>query len=141
MEDLVEGFFYGLYMDPGLLTSLGFEPIESRVAKLDGYELDLHGLAKIIPKSDSTVWGMLTKLRRSDLDAMYAFETTKAYKATAVEVTTADDAAVSVVCYNVPADDGAEFNREYLEKLVEVAKKMKLPGHYLQRLVSMDKQT
>jgi hypothetical protein len=130
----VEGFFYGLYMDPELLLSLGFRPAASRMARLESHELELKGSVKIVRKQGSTVWGILIKLPEKDLKAMYDFETTKAYRPEIVNVITNDGENIAVSCYNLPVDETAELNIGYLEKLIPVARRLNLPIEYIKKL-------
>lgn len=134
MTKLVEGFLYGLYMDEELLKSLGFNPVSSRMAMVESYELDLRGLAKIIPKDNSQVWGMLVKLPEDDLLAMYSYETTKVYKPEIVNALIEGRNIISACCYNVPKSNDAALNSEYLEKLILIAKKLNLPIAYIKKL-------
>lgn len=137
MGNLVEGFFYGLYMDIELLESLGFKPVSTRMGHAESYELDLKGMAKIIPREGSQVWGMLITLDESDLDAMYSFETTVDYKPEKIQVTLGDGHQVTVPCFNVPPDSNAAFNTEYLEKLIPVVTRLGLPDKYINTLKMM----
>ncbi len=137
MDKQVNGFFYGLYMDPELLASLGHEPLAAQPAKLTHFALDLHGLAKVLPQEGATVWGMLIKLRQRDLAAMYSLPTTRRYSPQQVEVITLDNETVPAQCYNVPASPDAAFNGEYLDKLLEVVNKVGLPAEYGQHLATL----
>jgi len=132
-----EGFFYGLYMDPDLLRSLGFNPSTPRIASIDSYELDLRGAAKILPVEGSTVWGALIELPENDLDAMYSFDSTIHYKPEIVYPKTMDGKVVRSICYNLPKNENDTLNIEYLKKLIAVAKKLTLPGDYIRKLETM----
>lgn len=136
--ETVEAFFYGLYMDPDLLNSLGFNPSQPVVACVESYALDLRGPAKIIPSQGSTVWGTLMTLPASDLDAMYAFDTTKHYKPEKVTVKTVEGSVVSACCYNLPVNSSGTINKDYLEKLIPTAHKLGLPGDYIKTLEAMN---
>ncbi|MDH5324869.1 MAG: gamma-glutamylcyclotransferase [Gammaproteobacteria bacterium] len=128
MNQSIEGFFYGLYMDSDLLRSLGFSPGLARMAVVHNYELDLHGFAKLVPKQGGEAWGMLIQLPESHLRAMYAFETTKHYKPERITVVCIESGQeVEATCYNVPVQPEFPLNKEYREKLVQAMKKLGFP--------------
>jgi len=125
-------------MDTDLLESLGFQPESSCKAKLESYALDLFGPAKILPKENSEVWGYLIELPQSDLEAMYSFETTKAYFPIKVRVALESGEVKEVGCYNLDRVDGQPFNSEYLEKLVKILKKQAFPDAYISSVEKME---
>lgn len=131
MSDSVEAFFYGLYMDPELLESLGFRPGTVKKAKMDSYTVDLFGAAKIVPKAGSVVWGNIIRLSEPDLKAMYSFDATKAYSPQMIQVTEADGKFATATCYNLPESNNNPFNSEYHEKLIHVLKKLEFPSEYI----------
>ena len=137
MGKLVEAFFYGLYMDPALLESTGFKPSDPRLARIEGYKLELNGVAKIVPSDGANVWGQLIKLSQADLEAMYSFETTKMYRPEKFTIILANGEEIEAGCYNAPADESAVFNDEYLGKLIKAAERLGLPGDYIQTLEKM----
>lgn len=139
MSENSEAFFYGLYMDSELLESLGFNPESVVKAKVDSYELDLFGAAKIVPKPNSIVWGNVIKLPKQDLEAMYSFETTKAYSPIKVQVTDIHGSSRAVSCYNLPEATGEQFNSEYQQKLIHVLKKQKFPAEYITSVEKLKK--
>ena len=134
---LVDGFFYGLYMDEDLLRTLGFNPVSSHVAKADSYEINLNGMAKIIPKKGTEVWGKLITLPENELKAMYSFETTKDYKPEIINILTEEGKPKTATCYNMVASELDKLNIEYLSKLVVAAKKLELPYTYIKQLESI----
>lgn len=134
MNDIVEAFFYGLYMDPELIKSLGFEPQSVEKAVIDSYALDLQGSAKIVPEEGSIVWGNIIKLSKNDLAAMYSFDTTKDYSPEMVQVKDSNGNYKMVSCYNLSVSDAEAFNSEYRDKLVNLLKQLDFPDDYITRL-------
>jgi hypothetical protein len=59
-------FFYGLYMDAGLLESMGFRPRTVGPARLAGYRLRLGGRATIVPAAGASAFGFLHDLPREE---------------------------------------------------------------------------
>lgn len=131
MSESVEAFFYGLYMDTDLLESLGFKPESVGKAKVDSYEINLFGAAKIVPKVNSVVWGNVIKLPKHELEAMYSFETTKAYSPMMVQITEASGSSKTVSCYNLPETTSEPFNSEYHKKLIQMLNKLEFPDEYI----------
>ena len=131
MIDTVEAFFYGLYMNPELVESLGFVPMSVEKAQLNSYALDLCGAAKIVPKENSVVWGNIIKLSKVDLVAMYSFEATQNYSPEIIHVKDSKGNYKSVHCYNLPESNDEPFNREYHQKLLNLLKDLDFPGDYI----------
>lgn len=132
--ELIDGFFYGLYMDPDILSSLDIYPTESRMACIQGYGIDVRGLVKAIPEKGKTVWGMVFKLSPENLHKMYSGEKTSAYRPEQMRAITIRGENIPVTCYNVPPDHSAGLNTDYLEKLILSAKKLGLPPNYIDEL-------
>jgi len=130
-SDSVQGFFYGLYMDPELLQSLGVTVSKSRLACLDNSQLDLRGLIKTIPAPGQKVWGMLIELTKQDLEFLYSREGAKAYHQERVTVSLLEREMVAATCYNLPVDEAGVFNQAYVMKLVPVLKKLSFPEAYV----------
>ncbi|MFQ5486321.1 MAG: gamma-glutamylcyclotransferase family protein [Desulfobacterales bacterium] len=131
MSETVEAFFYGLYMDSELLKSLGFMPGSVQKAKVDSYVINLFGSVKIVPKVNCVVWGNLIELPKQDLEAMYSFESTKAYSPEIVQVIESNGNTKNVSCYNVVETSGELFNSEYHEKLVQTLIRLGFPTEYI----------
>jgi|GEM_PF-5881510 len=65
---------------------------------------------------------------------MYSGSGTKNYQPYTMKAETLDAGEVWVRCYNLDPIAGAELNREYLSKLIFVARKVNLPVEYIQEL-------
>ena len=136
-ESMGEGFFYGLYMDPDLLKGLKYSPHNPRIAYVEDYQLDLRGVAKMIPQQGSKTWGMVIQLSQADLDQMYGSEATKSYQPETMTAILQDGQAVQTACYNLPPDQSAELNRMYGFKLLAILKKLSLPADYIWEVEGM----
>jgi len=138
MTDIVEAFFYGFYMDPKLIESLGFEPVSVEKAVVSSYALDLFGSAKIVPRKNSVVWGNIIKLSTSDLKAMYSFESTKHYSPEIVQAKDIQGNSKYANCYNLPESGNEPFNFEYHQKLLTLLKELDFPAEYIVSLQSIN---
>lgn len=134
---MIDGFFYGLYMDSDLLVTLGYKPSHPRLGNLNGFRIDLRGPIKLIPDSGKSAWGMIFTLPEANLQAMYSGPNTKDYQPYTMMAKTSDGAEVRVQCYNLDPIPGAQLNREYLDKLIVVARKAMLPAEYIRELETM----
>ena len=140
MNENVEAFFYGLYMDIDLLKSLGFRPGETRKAVLESYALDLFGSAKVVPMEGSYVWGNIINLPREDLTAMYSFESTKEYVPETLQVKDSKGNYKQVSCYNLAKSDSESFNKEYHGKLLKIIERLEFPEEYIQNMKAMGRR-
>lgn len=127
-------FFYGLFMDMGLLQQRGLAPRHPQVARLDGYDIDSRDRATLIGNAAARVYGIVTGLTHEDIGTLYAEPSVRDYRPEAVLVTLADDRQVPAWCYNLPHVTGARRNTVYAVRLVEVAKTLAFPGDYLDTL-------
>jgi hypothetical protein len=72
-ERRIDVFFYGLFMDTGILRAGGVaEPENPRRAFVDDFELRIGQRATLVPLVDSRVYGMLFALTHRELDLLYA---------------------------------------------------------------------
>src|SRR5262245_41478751 len=67
----VDVFFYGLFMDMGLLQR-GLHPSRPQVACLDGYAMVIGNRATLMPNAKARVYGIVTGLIFADIDTLYA---------------------------------------------------------------------
>ena len=134
---MVEAFFYGRYMDPDLLLSLGVHSGEARSACLENYRLDLRGKVKVVTEAGTSVWGMIIPLSAHDLEALYAGPATRDYQPERQRVVTASGERVDVTFYNLPVDASSPLNKDYLGKLLETLAKVDIPREYLRSLEAL----
>ena len=130
----VNVFFYGLFMDMGLLQQRGLTPRHPQVARLDGYDVDIRDRATLIRNATARVYGIVTGLTHEDIGTRYADPSVRDYRPEAVVVTLADARQVPAWCYNLPQVTGARRDTVYAVRLVEVSKTLAFPGDYLDRL-------
>ena len=135
----VDIFFYGLFMDMGLLQQRGLHPSHPQVASLDGYALVIADRATLIPSAEARVYGIVTGLTSADIDTLYAEPSVRDYRPEAVLVTREDGRQVPALCYTLPSVADTPRNTSYAVRLLALAKTLAFPGIYLdtlQRLAS-----
>ena len=133
-ERKVNVFFYGLFMDMGLLQQRGLAPSNPQLACLDGYDIEIHDRATLILNAAEKVYGMVTGLTQEEIDTLYAEPSVLDYRPEAVLVTLEDDRQVPALCYTLPQVTGSRRNTAYAVRLLEVAKTLAFPGEYLDKL-------
>ncbi len=130
-------FFYGLFMDQGLLKSKGIRPRHPTVACLDGYSLRIGRRATLLPEPDGRAYGVLMNIRPADAAALYAEESVADYVPEKVVVTLPGGVDVSAVCYNLPPDKILKgSNPQYAQALLALATRIGFPEDYLRQIAS-----
>jgi hypothetical protein len=130
----VQVFFYGLFMDIGLLQQRGLAPSPPQVACLDGYAIDIRERATVIRNAAEQVYGIVTELTHEEIGTLYADPSVREYRPEAVVVTLEDARQVPALCYTLPQVTGVRRNTAYAVKLLEVAQALAFPGAYLEKL-------
>jgi hypothetical protein len=130
----VDVFFYGLFMDMGLLQQRGLHPSHPQVACLDGYALVIGDRATLMPSTEARVYGIVTGLTFADIDTLYAEPSVREYRPEAVLVTREDGRQVPALCYTLPHVADAPRNTTYAVQLLALAKTLAFPEVYLDTL-------
>jgi hypothetical protein len=125
-------FFYGLFMDANLLRARGMRVLDPQVARLDDFRLRIGARATLVPAPGRTAYGILMWMPADDLQHLYAEPSVSAYVPQAVEVTSSGGERVAATCYNLPEPlQDLRPNREYAQKLRDLAATLGLPPDYL----------
>jgi len=135
----VDVFFYGLFMDLDLLRQRGLRPRDPRLARLDGYDIDVRGRATLVVDGAARVHGVVAGLTHQELGALYAEPSVREYRPEAVLVTLTDGRPVAALCYTRPGAGGPR-DAAYAAKLLELAGRLGLPGDYLERLQQLARE-
>ena len=127
-------FFYGLFMDEGLLATKGIEPSEVEIGFVDGFGLRIGERATLVPRAKSRAYGALMEIASSEVARLYAEESVAGYLPEPVIVELKNGAQVEATCYNLPVDEVTGTNDEYAAALLELATRMDLPESYLDQI-------
>jgi hypothetical protein len=130
----VDVFFYGLFMDMGLLQQRGLHLSHPQVASLYGYDIVIGDRATLIPRAEVRVYGIVTGLIFADIDTLYAEPSVREYRPEAVLVTREDGRQVPALCYTLPQVADAPRNTTYAVRLLALAKTLAFPEVYLDTL-------
>jgi hypothetical protein len=124
----IQVFFYGLFMDPEVLTSMGVEPPQGQPVSLPDYALHIGQRATLAPASGERVYGMLYRLSAADLDRLYGASGLEGYRPEMVQVVTESGNQINAHCYNLPTTPAAdESNPTYRTQLSATLHKLGFP--------------
>ena len=136
-ERRIDGFFYGLFMDIGVLRNSGVVPVNPRKAYVDGFALRVGNRATLIPSAGSRAYGMLIALTHQELGSLYGAPGLDRYRAEAVLACCFDGGAVPALCYNLLAEPSAdERNPDYAARLQQVLHDLNFPAEYVNSIMS-----
>jgi len=134
-ERRIDAFFYGLFMDIGILREAGVAPVNPRRAYVDGFALRIGQRATLLPSAGARAYGMLFGLTCSELDRLYAPPGLEQYHPEAVLVQPLEGAPTPALCYNLreaPRPD--ERNSEYAARLQRALMTLDFPPEYISSL-------
>jgi hypothetical protein len=125
-------FFYGLFMDRGLLEAKGAQPPLTRLASVDGYELRIGERAALVPHESGRVHGVVTSLSHEELEKLYSEPSVQAYKPEPVLARLDNGEVIATLCFNLPEPPSADQrNPDYAAKLRVIAERLGLPSDYI----------
>ena len=129
-------FFYGLFMDPGLLRDKGLHPTLVGPAELPGYQIHIGNRASLIPSPQSTSYGMLIDLPDEEAAALYSAPDVSDYRPDNVSAILLKDRTIQTsLCYNLPSDKlGAGTNAAYAEQLSALVLELGFPPSYASQI-------
>lgn len=128
----IDGFFYGLFMDPEVLRENQIVAHHPRRAYADGYALRIGRRATLVPTSGARVYGMIYALTHDELEKLYGAPGLEEYRPEAILAHTLDGSAFPALCYNLrraPGED--EANSEYAARLRDVLSELEFPPEYV----------
>ena len=127
-------FFYGLFMDAGLLATKGIVPAGAEVGFADGYALRMGERATLVRRPGSRAYGVVMEIAPSALEGLYAEASVAEYVPEPVIVELKDGARVEATCYNLPGDRVTGANQDYAVSLLDVATRLGFPDSYLDQI-------
>ena len=129
----IDGFFYGLFMDAGVLNEAGLRPSNFRRAYVNDFALCIGRRATLVPSPGARAYGMLISLTQADLDRLYSAPGLEDYQPETVTAHPYEGEAVSALCYNLAQAPGPqERNLEYAKRLQSVLKIHGFPDDYIE---------
>jgi hypothetical protein len=131
-------FFYGLFMDAGVLEAKGVRGKGSRLGIVRDWSLRISQRATLVPAPGKAVYGVLMTLSLTDIDRLYAEDSVRMYRPVAVLVETdaPEPTAVAALAYVLPEPPAPEErNPEYASKLRRLAEHLGLPSECTRSIV------
>jgi hypothetical protein len=128
----VDVFFYGLFVDAGVLSAAGVAPDDPRRATVDGYALCLGRRATLVPSAGARAYGMLFSLTHEELDKLYSAPGLETYRPQAVLAQPFEGPPTPALCYVLserPRPD--ERNPEYAARLRRALRDLGFPADYV----------
>ena len=128
----VDGFFYGLFMDPEVLRKVGVVAENNRQASVQDYALRIGNRATLIESPGAVAYGMVYSLTHEDLDKLYGAQGLEQYRPEAMLVRTFAGTAIPALCYNlIDAPAPGERNEGYAKELRKVLAELGFPADYV----------
>lgn len=128
----IETFFYGLFMDAGILRQAGVEPTNPRRAAVDGFALRVGQRATLVPSAGGRAYGVLYALTHRELVGRYAAPGLQQYQPEAVLARPLEGPPLPALCYNLgEAPQPHERNAEYAARLQQVLRSLGFPEDYV----------
>jgi hypothetical protein len=135
-ERRIDGFFYGLFMDVGVLRNSAVAPVNPRKAYVDGFALRIGNRATLVPAAGARAYGMVIALTRPELEKLYSAPGLDQYRAEAVLACCLDGGAVPALCYNLLTEPRAdERNPDYAVRLQKALRDLDFPAAYVDSVV------
>jgi hypothetical protein len=132
MAVTLDAFFYGLFMDAGVLAGAGVTPRSPRKARADGFALKIGARATLVHAPGGTVWGMVYALTPDELEKLYGAPGLEAYRPEEIEVALENRAIIPARVYNLPHPPPPdERSPDYAEKLKAVLTRLGMPADYI----------
>lgn len=130
-------FFYGLFMDLGLLEKNGLSPSNPRMGYLANYALKIGNRASLLPSPGQQAYGLVVTVNGEALQQLYTEPSVADYLPEEVSITLATGDTMAACCYNLPARLLTGTNPAYAGKLLALATQLGFPKDYLATLEQM----
>jgi len=131
-ERRVDGFFYGLFMDPDVLAANDVAATAPRMAYVDDFALRIGKRATLMAQDGVRAYGMVYALTHEELGRLYGAPGLESYRPEAMIVSLVGGGDIPALCYNLiepPAAD--ERNPDYAAKLRAALRSLGFPDEYV----------
>jgi hypothetical protein len=136
-EPSVWVFFYGSFINPGVLRQYDVALQAIEVAKLGGYDIAIQPLATLIPSAQHCVYGIVASLTHIELRKLYSQDWVSGYDPYPVLVESERNKFMLALCYiAAKAAEPSAPSADYLMKIIVPAQEYGFPQWYVERLQS-----
>jgi hypothetical protein len=139
VEPAVWVFFYGSYINLGVLREVGLAPQRWEVARLGGFDIRIAPRANLVRSARDCVYGIVATASHRELDRLYAHARDvlgETYLPEAVLVETLDGTWRPALCYLCPEMQPRPAEDAYVERIAGPAREYGFPAWYVQRIES-----
>ncbi|HEX9358924.1 MAG TPA: gamma-glutamylcyclotransferase family protein [Streptosporangiaceae bacterium] len=136
---LVWTFFYGSYINSDVLDEVDFVPRRTEIARLAGFEIRIAPLANLVQSDRGVVYGVLASGTHAELERLYAHAEHVlggVYLPRAVLAERLDGSYRPALCYIASEMAEAPPDPNYVQRIVEPARRFGFPAWYVDRLDS-----
>lgn len=121
-------FFYGLFMDSGVLRERAVVPVAPRRACAHGQALRIGRRATLVASEGARAYGMVYALTAAELARLYDAPGLEDYRPIELRVHALDGAGLTVTCYVLPeATSPGEADATYAQRLRVVLAQLGFP--------------
>lgn len=133
-EAAVRVFFYGSFINLGVLAQVDLVPGEIEVARLPGWDIRIGPLANIERSDRHAVYGIVCRATHAELARLYGQAWVGTYLPEAVVVETSTGALLPALCYVSPPRPYERPDPAYVERIASAAAGHGFPGWYVARI-------
>jgi hypothetical protein len=135
-ENSTSVFFYGSFINLGVLAGNGIVPENIEVARLTGYDICIAPLATLVRSDRHSVYGILCTAQHDALQYLYAQKWVAAYRPEAVAVETRQGRMALALCWIAPPFLPAPAADDYIDRIAGPARDFGFPAWYVERIES-----
>lgn len=146
----VDGFFYGLFMDPAVLAKFGIQASNPRRAYAENVELLIGRRATLWPADGARAYGMVYTMAHSDLDKLYGGDGLTDYKPEGILTVAFESSGgkeqrhaaeqgqgTACLCYNlIEKPSESERNKDYAAELAQALDRLAFPQQYVKSVAN-----
>lgn len=133
----MEVFFYGLFMDVGILAKHGIKPHNPRRGYLNDYALRIGTRATLVPCKNERAFGIVMTIDDDAIHDLYAEPSVADYIPEVVTIVLNSNDSTTATCYNLPVELLTGTNESYAASLYSLAKREGFPDDYLEKISRM----
>jgi hypothetical protein len=138
-EPKVWVFFYGSYINFGVLREVDLVPDQWEVGQLHGFDIRIQPRANLVRSEQHSVFGILATATHAELARLYAHARDvlgELYLPEAVLVQTRTGQWRPALCYLCPAMTPRPADNAYIDRIAGPARNFGFPAWYIARLES-----
>jgi cation transport regulator ChaC len=138
-EPKVWVFFYGSYMNFGVLREVDLLPERWEVGQLNGFHIRIRPRANLIRSHRDSVYGIAATATHAELNRLYAHAQEvlgEVYFPEAVLVHLGSESWRVCLCYICPEMIPRQPEAVYVQRILEPAREFGFPSWYIERLES-----